>query len=121
MSRGRTTHLHNIRRTGGAALDVQGGHELRHVGGKEQWGIKQRAKKNGAVQSTVVWHDAPVIDADGRPTELLGLVNRGAPGPAPPAPAGGSVRSVASRVTMLEGRIAQLGVTRPQPAAGRGR
>lgn len=76
-------NLHNIRRTGGAALDVQGGHDIRHVDGKEQWGIRQRAKKNGTVQSTVVWHDAPVVDADGRPTELLGLVNRGAPGPAP--------------------------------------
>lgn len=99
-------NLHNIRRTGGAALDVQGGHDIRHVDGKEQWGIRQRAKKNGTVQSTVVWHDA-----DGRPTELLGLVNRGATGPAPRA---------ASRVKILEDRIAELGITRPEPVVRRG-
>ena len=72
-------HLHNIRRSSGAELDVASGHDTRYTDGVEQWGLRQRVKNKstGEVTEVVVWCDAPEMDGEGRPVHLLGLVNRG--------------------------------------------
>ena len=42
------------------------------LNGQKQWGLMERRKVGGNVETTTVWTAAPKIDAEGRPTELLG-------------------------------------------------
>lgn len=109
-------HLHNFRRSEGATLHVEAGHQVRVFEGASQWGLVQRRVVCGKVRWETVWVEAPKIDASGRLVELMGPTKRAFQGGAvaatvPPAPAGGA--SAASRASVLEQDIAAAGVTRP--------
>ena len=109
-------HLHNVRRSAGAALDVEGGHQVRMFNGQKQWGLTERRKVDGNVETTTVWTAAPKIDAEGRPTELLGGLKAAFQsdtvkfdGP----PSSGGTGDLKARTEMLEDAIATYGVKRP--------
>jgi len=117
-------HLHNVRRSAGAALDVEGGHQVRMFNGQKQWGLTERRKVDGNVETTTVWTAAPKIDAEGRPTELLGGLKAAfqsdtvkLDGPR----SSGATDGLKARTQMLEDDIATHGVQRPAASLRRQR
>lgn len=117
-------HLHNFRRSTGAPINIAGGHEIRYHKGRQQWGIKQQKRvgrkgANDEIKTFINWVDSPTFDEDGRPVELLGLVNRdecqineNQSLSAQLSTVTGSY-SAAQRIKILENKIAELGVLRP--------
>ena len=117
-------HLYNVRRSAGAALDVEGGHQVRMFDGQKQWGLEERRKVDGIVETTTIWTAAPKLDAEGRPTELLGGLKAAfqsdtvkLDGPR----SSGSTDSLKARTQMLEDAIAERGVQRPAASLRRQR
>lgn len=67
-------HLHNIRQSAGASLDIEGGHQVQFRNGKQEWGLAQRKEIREEWVTETVWTQAPKIDKDGRPVELMGAL-----------------------------------------------
>ena len=109
-------HLHNVRRTAGAPLKIEAGHQERVHDGIRQWGLPQQRVVGGVKTVDTVWVTAPQIDESGRPTELMGPTKSAFQEGASPvdfSPPPGA-RSVTDRMKLLEDSIAAAAVMRPQ-------